>query len=48
MFILVPVVCGLIGAIIADSLGFGVSDAEWWLVCVPWWLLSAAINTQIN
>lgn len=48
MFILVPVLCGLIGAIIAGGLGFHVQDLQFYLVCLPWWLLAAAISAQLN
>lgn len=48
MTILVPILCGGVGGLIANSLGFGIQDVQWWLVFLPWGLLSVSVNTQIN
>lgn len=48
MELIVPVICGVAGAIIAGSLGFGISDIQWWLIGIPWWLLSMMIGYKTN
>lgn len=44
MGVIIPVVLGFAGAMIANKVGVNSSSLDWWLICCPWWLLAAAIN----
>lgn len=48
MFIIAPVVLGVIAALIACRVEADLFTLDWWLVCCPWWLLAAAINHIIS
>lgn len=41
---MVPFLTGFAGAITANLLGYNITDYQWWLICLPWWLLGAALN----
>lgn len=44
MSLMVPFLTGFAGAIVANLIGYNITDYQWWLICLPWWLLGAVIN----
>lgn len=43
---IVPVLCGVVGAAVAGRTGFGygLGDLNFYLICIPFWILGGLIN----